>query len=286
MPDDRINKFAFIILNYGAAEETQRCVASIKKHISGESYEIIIVDNNSPDHSGKLILKQYDKDPGIHVIINKSNLGFARGHNVGFRYAKGELGCDCIVLLNNDTQIVQDNFLDLIREEYEATGCDVIGPSILNEGKMTDRNPGRDRPFDKRRLAFLILFYRILLCLNRLYLDQIPENIFQKYVSQKKKKAVQTRTENVALYGCCLILTPEFVRSREGLNPNTFMYMEEDILYEEVMKRGGRTVYLPELMIEHKEAVSTDRYHGNDREKRRFIYLHTLESAKVLASIR
>ncbi len=285
MSDGLINKFAFVILNYGAVQHAINCVSSIKEHLSDSGYEIVIVDNNSPDKSGKLIRDIYKEDKCIHVILNEENLGFAQGHNVGFRFAKHELGCDCIILLNNDTAILQDDFLEIIRKEYEVSGCDVMGPAIMHEGRMTDLNPGRDKPFNRRKLSMFISINRILLLLNRLYLDWLPEKIYETYVDKKKEKAAQTRTENVALYGCCLVLTPKFVNEREGLNPNTFMYMEEDILYEEVMKSGGRTVYLPELMIEHKEAVSTMNYLGDGHKQRGFKYIHTIGSAKVLKSI-
>lgn len=47
------------------------------------------------------------------------NLGFARGNNKGYRYAKNTLGCNYIIMLNNDTIIIQHDFLSIIRKEFE-----------------------------------------------------------------------------------------------------------------------------------------------------------------------
>ena len=63
----------------------------------------MIVDNGSSNNSGKLIDSKYKDMSNIHVILLKDNLGFAKGNNIGFQYAKKELNCDFICMLNNDT---------------------------------------------------------------------------------------------------------------------------------------------------------------------------------------
>lgn len=49
---------------------------------------IIIVDNCSPNGSGKQLEKMYSKCINITVIINEENQGFAKGNNLGYQYIK------------------------------------------------------------------------------------------------------------------------------------------------------------------------------------------------------
>ena len=52
------NLTSIIILNYNGKLFLKNCIESIIKN-TPEKYEIIIVDNNSPDKSGKLLLDEY-----------------------------------------------------------------------------------------------------------------------------------------------------------------------------------------------------------------------------------
>ena len=61
----------------------------------------------------------------IHFIESGENLGFAKGNNIGFHYAKYELHSDIIILANNDLIFEQVDFMDQIekvndRESYRC----------------------------------------------------------------------------------------------------------------------------------------------------------------------
>ena len=125
---DKYN-IAFVILHYYTIEDTERCVNSILNVF--DKVNIILVDNASPNGTGSELKKMYDNNEQIHVIINKENLGFAKGNNVGFKYAKKELNSDFIILCNNDTYITDKNFYDKILKEYKESHFAVLGPKII-----------------------------------------------------------------------------------------------------------------------------------------------------------
>lgn len=83
--------------------------------------KLLLVDNGSKNESGKVLKEKYQHENKIHILMQKENLGFAKGNNIGFSYAKEQLKCDYIVLLNNDTFILQEEFFDLIKEEYKKS---------------------------------------------------------------------------------------------------------------------------------------------------------------------
>lgn len=90
-------------MHYQALNETLVCVNSILKLY--KDVNIVIVDNSSPNNSGNKIKNLFLDCSNIKVIINDENKGFARGNNVGYKYAK-EHGADFIIQVNNDTIFV------------------------------------------------------------------------------------------------------------------------------------------------------------------------------------
>ena len=89
------------------------------------SYEIIIVDNNSTDGSQKWIKENH---PDVHLIENQSNHGYAGGCNNGADAAKGEY----VLFLNNDT-IHEPDWLTHLSETIErGDNIAAIQPKILN----------------------------------------------------------------------------------------------------------------------------------------------------------
>ena len=96
-------KTSIIILTYNNLEYTKKCLESIKKYTEKNSYEIIIVDNNSTDGTREYL----KKEKNLKVILNDSNEGFPKGVNKGIKIANKE---NDILLLNNDT-VVTTNWL-------------------------------------------------------------------------------------------------------------------------------------------------------------------------------
>jgi GT2 family glycosyltransferase len=102
-------KVSIIILNWNGLKDTIECLESLKK-VTYPNYEVILVDNASSGNDVEVLGERY-RDY-IHIIQNDKNYGFARGNNVGIRYALDK-GTDYMLLLNNDTVVAPD-FLDVM----------------------------------------------------------------------------------------------------------------------------------------------------------------------------
>lgn len=90
-------KTSIIILTYNNINYNQICLESIRKYTSSDTYEIIIVDNNSSDGTREWLKEQTD----IKLILNDENLGFPKGCNLGINAAEKD---NDILVLNNDTK--------------------------------------------------------------------------------------------------------------------------------------------------------------------------------------
>jgi O-antigen biosynthesis protein len=98
-----MQKTSIIILTYNNLEYNKQCIESIRRFSGENSYEIVVVDNNSTDGTVEWLKDQHD----IKTIFNKENVGFPKGCNQGIELADEE---NDILLLNNDT-IVTPNWL-------------------------------------------------------------------------------------------------------------------------------------------------------------------------------
>lgn len=74
-------------------------------------WELLVVDNNSPDNTVALIQKELVNFPVVsRIIVNKDNQGFGPGHNQALRETKSEF----VLLLNQDMFVAPDCLEKLI----------------------------------------------------------------------------------------------------------------------------------------------------------------------------
>jgi len=88
---------------------------------------LIVVDNASADTTREILRRRLSGN--MHVIANDSNRGVAEGNNQGIGLARN-LGCDRVLLINNDVE-----FSSLLFAELDSTmnrsSCDALVPRIV-----------------------------------------------------------------------------------------------------------------------------------------------------------
>ncbi len=100
-----------IIPVYGQMDYTHRCLQSIRHYPSHTSYEIIVVDDCSPDDTPEMLSQM----TGVRVVTNEQNMGFNRSCNAGAHAARGRY----LFFLNNDTTVTP-GWLDELVHTFEA----------------------------------------------------------------------------------------------------------------------------------------------------------------------
>ncbi len=284
------NRFAFVILHYLTITDTEKCINSILKlHKAQDTVQIVIVDNASPNGTGLILKDRYSKDKRITVLLSKENLGFARGNNLGFQYAKNILNADFIITINNDTYITQTDFLEQIAQEYENSKFAVLGPKIILKNNKINNIYSKLQSLEhyKKDLGIMKREY----ILNQLYfypaykyLRTTLSNTL-KCIGLKKKNIFadpNNRHENIILHGCALIFSKKYINIFDGFDSRTFLYREEELLYLRIKQAQLNNVYNPQIEIHHNEDGSTDAITGGGREKRTFVMKNLIESTKLL----
>lgn len=283
-------KYVFLILHYYTIDDTKKCVDSINTMCDGKNYEIVIVDNASKNNSGVELEKTYKDINNIHVIINSENLGFANGNNVGFKYIKENLTPDFIIMCNNDTWLLQNNFLDLIDKEYSISKFSVLGPKILlpnDEVNKVKLNIPSVKKLKKELINYRLDYVSSYIHVYPFYKKVrklITKTLILLKLKKDNKKTNDTniRYENIVLHGSFLIFSKQYIDKFDGLDDRTFLYKEEELLALRLNKNGLISVYNPEIVIFHNEDSSTNAITKSNRKKIMFVSKNMIKSIKIL----
>ena len=114
---------SIVIPVHGKCAWTVACLRSIQRHGARTSFEIIVVDDTSPDDT----VTKLSQVHGIRLLQNQANLGFVGSCNAGAKIAHAPF----LLFLNNDTQVTP-GWLDALLETYLAeSDCGIVGSQLI-----------------------------------------------------------------------------------------------------------------------------------------------------------
>ena len=220
-------KIVYVILHYMAGKDTIECVESILEATKDSKYitQAVVVDNGSTNDSAEEIKKYFQENRNVVVLQSKKNLGFAKGNNIGFQYAKDFLNADFVVQLNNDTIVNQTDFNEVIVRKFQEEQYFVLGPDIVTADGY-HQNPGRKQSWDLKELRIDRLKKRIRIVLSYLHIDFLASRIVTSMKEIYRTDTLQGDVKNTILHGACWIFSPLYIERFDGLYDETFLYME------------------------------------------------------------
>lgn len=274
-------KIAVVILHYEYLNDTRECLDSLIQYLEGDEVQIVVVDNGSKEGKISKISSEYVKHEQIKFLISPLNLGFAKGNNLGFMYAKYNLNPEIIILANNDLVFKQQKFMRKLLELKRQTNFDVAGPKTISMVHGKNQNPVgvvlKSMKDVNRRIARL----RALYWLSFFNLDIWVKKHFGKTVEEY----VLQQDKDFQLYGACMFFSNKYLKMYDGIYSGTFMYGEESILKYLVSKNNLNMQYFNEIEVLHKDSSSSNKILGEGKEHRRFFYKWSLRSLKELRNI-
>ena len=204
--------FGYVILHYQSIEITKKCVDKLL--MFSKNNPIIIVDNCSPNGSGKQLEKMYSKCINITVIINEENQGFAKGNNLGYQYIKRKYSLNYVVVMNNDIMIEDNDFAVIIEQFMEKNEVDVCGPDMVTL-KGNHQNPLQLKPYTSKYLQRRVRADKIKVLLLRTRL------FWKLYENYKKTNKIPIRTKQPTVFDCilhgsCIIYGPEYIKREQN----------------------------------------------------------------------
>lgn len=121
---------SIVIVSWNVSQLLRSCIRSIYASEGNFNLEIVVVDNNSSDDTVPIVKSEF---PDVVLICNKTNPGFARANNQGFKIAKGEY----IFILNPDTEIDKNCIAFLLQAIESSDEIGMAGPKLIyNDGRI------------------------------------------------------------------------------------------------------------------------------------------------------
>ena len=124
-------KVAIIITTYNQDILLKKCISSLKEKTNYKNYRIFFVDDSGKRKIAKEIKKMFGD---VDVAINSKNLGFSKANNIGIKRAIKSYNPDYVLLLNDDTEIIQRDWLKKMINVGESDknigilGCRILYP--------------------------------------------------------------------------------------------------------------------------------------------------------------
>ncbi len=215
------------------------CLSSIAEYTHNLQFEIIIVDNASPDRGVEDLKRRH---PEIKVILSKENLGFAGANNLGFRNSTG----DYLLFLNPDTKLISPAINIMLKVIENLRDAGVVGGKMLNSDLSVQTTSIQKFPTILNQVLDVEYF-------QRLWPACPLWDIGPLYSPDLKILKVEVIT------GACMLLRREVFIQVGGFTEDYFMYAEDIDLNIKTNSAGFANYYVSDAAIVHHGGKSSSR---------------------------
>ncbi len=215
---------AVVMATYGAREWTERALDAVSAHTS-VPHEVVVVDNASTDGTRDMIRERF---PRVRLVANEENVGYGAANNQAARLTSAPV----LALLNSDA-IVPPGWAEPLLGALRRPGVGAVVPTLVHlDGRM--QTAGAVLGADGSVLA----------------LGNGADAADPFYAF--------TRVCDFGAGACLLVHTTDFL-AVGGFDPiYDPAYFEDADLCLKLEARGQRTVYVPDVRVEHLQFASSD----------------------------
>ncbi len=231
------------IINFNGSKNTRECLQSIDNlNTSGLELNVVVIDNASKE---KLELEEnFLKNASLKIILNKKNLGFSGGQNLGIKYAL-EKKADYVVVLNNDVLIDKNLLLELLKTFEIKKDCGIVSPKIYF-AKGHEFHKERYKEDERGK----VIWYA------GGKMDWKNVLAFHKGVDEVDKGQYDVLEKTDYASGCCMMIKKEVFESVGFFDDDYFLYYEDNDLCQRAKKKGFESYYQPKAILWHLNAGS------------------------------
>lgn len=214
-----------ITINYNTPQDICDLIESLKEN-DYKNLEIIVVDNASKIEGPALIAERF---PDVTIIKSDTNVGFAKGNNLGIEHAKGEY----VFFMNSDTVITNGVIQSLVGTFTEYSDIGIVSPKfhIYSE-------PGT---FDYAGCGDINSFTGRSLITGR---------------NEKDSGQFDTPTVTHFCHGGGMMTKKSLIDVFGPIPDQYFLYYEEMEWCENIRNKGYKVFYQPNALVHHKVSSS------------------------------
>jgi len=242
----RLPRVGIVILNWNGFEMTRKCIDSILglTDYPKESLRLVIIDNGSTDGSGAELKNSFAET--IDLLELSKNLGFVKGSNMGILHCLDVHKTDYVLLLNNDTEVLQSDWLrKLVKVCEEDEKVAIVGPCLLfPNGNVQWSARARERN------TFYLIFQTLSTGLN----PRVGRSAMGMGGSPCHFGVANT------VSGACMLIRSEFIREHDMLDEALSPFFGEDVEYcFRAWENGWKVVYRGDTTMMHHQAYSFEK---------------------------
>lgn len=228
-------ELSIIIVNWNTRELLQACLESVETNLRDATAEVIVVDNASSDGSAAMVESLF---PGVRLICNSENLGFAAANNQAMKCCTGKY----VLLLNSDTVVHGDVLSRSIRYLDENPAVGMMGCKVLNGDGSTQLTCSQYPTFSN-------------LLLQTLGANRLGGPFFSRYQMLDWERDDEREVDVVS--GCYLMVRSQVIDEIGYLDEAFFCYGEETDWCRRCQEAGWKLKFAPVGTITHFGSGST-----------------------------
>lgn len=230
---------SIVYVNWNSLAYLRESIASVYEHTHGISFEIVVVDNASPEGGVDALSEQF---PEITIIKSPENLGFAGANNLGFRRSRG----DYVLFFNPDTKLITSTINIILEHLKTLPDAGIVGCKLLNTDLSIQLTSIQKFPTILNQVVDAE--YLMLRWPHSPFWGIAP--LFSNHLKPLKVEVIP---------GACMLLRREVFAEVGMFTEDYFMYGEDiDLNYK--LKRAGYTnYYVGETAVVHHGGRSSSR---------------------------
>jgi GT2 family glycosyltransferase len=230
---------SIIIVNWNSLTLLHACLASIYRQVRGITFEVVVIDNCSPEGNIDDLKRDFSE---IITIQSEVNLGFAGANNMAFRQSTGSY----VLFLNPDTEIVGDAVQGLLQKAREISDAGVVGCKLLNtDGSIQTSSIQKFPTIPNQLIDFEYL---------RLRWPNCPLwDIGPLFAKGDNPAPVEI------ISGACMLMKREVFERVGMFTEDYFMYAEDWDLCYKVTRLGLKNYYVGSYEVIHHGGQSSNK---------------------------
>ena len=211
---------SIIICTYNREAYLPKCLEHLKaQDADPETFEIVIVNNNSSDGTNAICTAFRDNNPSLNITyVIERNPGLSAARNCGIAHAKGEILC-----FIDDDGFAVPSYVSIIQHYSQHSD---FNSYISFGGKVIPcYNPGKEPKWISSYIDGVV---------SKVDLGEQVKDFDRKYPA-----------------GCNMIFRKTFFEQYGGFNADLHTRGDDKFVFDKLKKAGLTTLYIPELEVEH-----------------------------------
>ena len=222
------------IVNYNTKNLVKQCVKNITESKPSLDYEIIIVDNDSNDHSAEFIEREILKSYQCIKLVKSANRGFGAGHNLALKNSKAKYA----MIINADIVIIDDAIDKLYHFMESNPKCGIVGPKLIYPDLTIQPSCHRWPKF------WTPLFRRTILGKTLFGIKELRRYDMDNFNHQFPQKVDW-------LVGACMIIRKDLWNKISGFDERFFLYYEDVDICRRAWQKNLEVWYQPQAKMIH-----------------------------------